>query len=148
MSVTYVSILQDFAVLYILLKFCQAVRELRGERKDRRLNQQLRAEDVFRISEKSREPDRLVQADFHYRHGRPFVVTGHVVVLALFGIGVVGVLSQDDPVIHGLRLGPTFALIAGGLYPFLILRGLAESVASGASGPKVPDWKEKLWILP
>ena len=148
LSVTYIAILAHFAFLFVFLKCCQAAWELRVSRKKHSFKRQLRADGAFRKSEKPLEPVRRIQADFHYRHGRPFVVTGHVVVLAIFGIALIGVLSQDDPVLSGLRLGPTFALLVGGLYPFLILRGLAEAVASGGDGPKVPVWKEKLWILP
>jgi hypothetical protein len=148
LSMTYIAILAHFAVLFVFLKCCQAAWELHVSRKKQSFKRQLRTDGLFRKSEKPLEPVRRIQADFHYRHGRPFVVTGHVVVLAIFGIALIGVLSQDDPVLSGLRLGPTLALLVGGLYPFLILRGLAEAVASGGDGPKVPVWKEKLWILP
>lgn len=87
------------------------------------------------------DPIELLEAN--YRHGRPAVVTGHVVASVIFSIGLVGVFFQWDFQVGSVQLGAALSLLVAGLHPFLILRGLAEAVASGGRAPKVPSWKQE-----
>jgi hypothetical protein len=91
------------------------------------------------------DPEMVLRAD--YRHGRPAVVTGHVVASAFFSIALAGVFFQWDFQIGKAQSGVALALLVAGLHPILILRGLAEAVASGGDVPKVPRWKEETRIL-
>jgi hypothetical protein len=105
--------------------------------------------DTWLLSHRRREdrfkppldPVELLEAK--YRHGRPAVVTGHVVASVIFSIGLAGILFQWDFQISNVQLGAALSLLVAGLHPFLILRGLAEAVASGGAAPKVPPWKQE-----
>jgi hypothetical protein len=81
-----------------------------------------------------------------YDYGQVFSTTLHVVWLALASIALAAVFYQGDlwhdkcPWLTTLTV-----LVVGGLYPLLIILGLAYSLASGQD-KMVPHWKTLEWF--